>query len=66
MGVSQKARASWQAGVLHAWLHLNAKPRIDTVARGHDVQRGYVGQTENTKDDVTWKLFLLLGGEENS
>lgn len=66
MGVSQKARVSWQAGVLHAWLHLNAKPRIDTVAHGQDVQQGYVGQTEKTKDDVTWKLFLLLGGEQNS
>lgn len=40
MGVSQRARASWQAGVLHGWLHLNTKPRIDTVAHGHIVQWG--------------------------
>lgn len=49
-----KGPAFWQAGVLHGWLHLNTKPRIDTVAHGHFVQWGYMANmNENKKQKVT-------------
>lgn len=49
MGVSQRACASWQAGVLHGWLHLNTKARIDTVDGGHVGVEGQPEEPEKTK-----------------